>query len=689
MGGYSRVFAAWDSVLQRHVAIKRMHAPGLPQDPHPLLKEARLGASLKHTAFVRIFAIEKHQQAQVIVMELIEGETLTQRLVGGALPMAEALDIIGQIAEAMHEAHQAQLIHGDLKPSNVMLEPSCRVRILDFGLARSIDPLATESAPLDNAQGTIAYMAPERLLGQSSSPASDVYALGVVLYELIAGHRPHAGLRGLALAAAHLQLSSRLWDFSAFRPECAALVHAMTAQQPADRLQSMDQVTQQLRAIAVGQPPPMPPAKLPPGNARWLASGALALAALAGMAWLSTAAWQPLRAIAMSEADMLRAGMASLATGDRDNSLNQAIADFDAVLKKNPRHAAAAAGLSLAYSLRYAGDGRDEAWLKLADASAQQALRLDNQLALAHAAQASVLEFQGHYPGAQQASTRALQLDPLNALALLGHARLLIAMHRYADAEHALRDAMQLHPRERRFADLLGTLHYRQGDYAQAERDFRLSLKLQPNAVYAYANLSAALLSQNRSDEALQLVQQGLMLQPDSHLYSNLGTILYARGAYAGAADAFEQAASSAKGSPNNYLVWANLADALRWLPGRQQDAQHAYQRASDLLGALLQRSPDNINRMSRYALYQARLGQPTAALEWSQRASDAAPASPEVQFRAALTAELTGRRLLATQHLARARQLGYPANLIDSEPDLVALRRAIPTLHQPTGKPP
>lgn len=702
-GGYSQVFQAWDAQLRRHVAIKRLHSPMLPQGPQLLLTEARLAASLKHAAFVRIFSIAPNEQALSIVMELIEGSTLAQRAGTGALPLQDVLDIVHQVAEAMQEAHQTQLVHGDLKPSNLMLDGAGRVRILDFGLARIIDPLTTATGLPEDTQGTIAYMAPERLLGQPSSPASDIYALGVILYELIAGHRPHAELHGLALAAAHVQSPSTQWDYNAFNPACATLVRAMTTQQPAHRLISMQLVCERIRAAAahpastlVSLPPAMEVLegdRQSPRQAhrllRWACAGALCLLALTGLAWQLTPGLLARFAPALSEMDALRAGMDKLATADRQDSPTKAIGYFNAVLEKNPRHAAAAAGLSLAYSLRYAGDGRDEAWLKLADASAQQALSLDNQLALAHAAQAAVREYQGRYQPALEASARALRLDPLNTIALLGRCRLMIAMHRYPDAEQALGEAMRQHPRERRFADLIGTLHYRQGNYAQAERDFRLSLTLEPNAVYAYANLSAALLSQDRGDEALQVLQRGLAIRPDSHLYTNLGTTLYARGSYAEAASAFEQATSAAKGNPNNYLVWANLADALRWLPGRQQDARAAYLHASELLAPLLQRSPDNINRMSRMGLYQARLGLHPAGLLWSQRAIDAAPASPEVQFRAAIAAELAGRRDIAITRLARARALGYAANLIESEPDLISLRRAAPSPLPSSGNTP
>ena len=119
-------------------------------------------------------------------MELVEGQTVKQLLASQRLTEAAVLDIVRQIAQAMQAAHAARMTHGDLKPSNLMQEPSGQIRILDFGLACQTDAVATTSMLQLDPQGTLAYMAPERLLGASLSPLFDIYALGVILYELLA-----------------------------------------------------------------------------------------------------------------------------------------------------------------------------------------------------------------------------------------------------------------------------------------------------------------------------------------------------------------------------------------------------------------------------------------------------------------------------------------------------------------------
>lgn len=675
-GGYGQVFEAWDATLCRAVAIKQLKQGSAALDPERLIREARLAAALSHSAFVKIFSVAGGGASQAIVMELVQGSTLRQRMLERSLSPEQALAIVDQIAAAMAEAHASGLVHGDLKPSNLIIEPSGAPRILDFGLARQINPLANQSSTTDHSDGTIAYMAPERLGGQPPSVGADIYALGAMLYEMLAGSRPFADLDGLALAAAHLQSCSSRWPFPPEVPAASvALVRAMTARDPSQRLRSMAAVRQRIAALRA----PDTPAAAAAARRRWrgwrgVAAAGAAVALLGGALWLLAPLerWRPV----LAPAQTLQAGWEALSHYDRDGSLTEADNTFQAILKQNPRLASAAAGLSIAYSFRYSGDGLDPALLALANASAQQALRLDDQLALAHIAQGEALRVAGQHEAALPHFQRALELDPQAILALKGKTQALLGLRRFDEAETLLLQARQLYPRERRLADLLGSLRFQQADYTAAETAFRLSLQLEPDAVFAYANLNAALLRQGRNDEALQVLQQGLQVRPNGRLYSNLGTTLFARADYAGAAQAFERAVSSAKGSPNDYLRWANLADALRWLPGREDDSRQAYQRASDLLAPQLERAPDNATLASRMGWYRVRLGDAPGALAWTEKALARAPASPDIQFRAALAYELSARRPSAIAALIRASTLGYPAHLIDSEPDLIALRR-------------
>ncbi|MBW3508039.1 serine/threonine-protein kinase [Janthinobacterium sp. NKUCC06_STL] len=700
-GGFGHVFEAWDAKLCRSVALKRLKPQADVLHPEKLINEARLAASLKHAAFVRIFAIEGQGTSQSIVMELVEGQTLGQFMHSGKADLQAALDITYQIADAMDEAHAMDLVHGDLKPSNLMLEADGKVRILDFGLARHIDPQATQTTTLCDLQGTIAYMAPERLMGRLPDTRGDVYALGAMLYEMLAGQRHFAHLNGLALAAAHMQATQPWPDLpDSVPPAINALARAMTAHDPAERPRTMRDVREAIGAQrgepltlatpladeipAKEEPPASVSIRLPLPRKRTLkwGAGVALLAVLAG--------WQLPNIIPgvksfvtgekapapYSEIASMAAGMEALRVFDRDSSQEQAIVHFSTVLKHNPANAAASAGLSLASSLRYIGNGRDETWLQRADAAAQQALALDNQLALAHVAHAWVLEFQGKQEDALRAVANALNLDPHNLLGLYGKARLLVLAKRFDLAKPVLDSAATLYPKERLFPLQLGIMLYRQADYTGAEQAFRKSIELDPQSANSYAYLNAVLLRLNRNDEALRVLQQGLQLQPNWELYSNLGTSLFAKADYLGAVQAFENAVSSSKGSPNTYQLWANLADAQRWIPAQAAVSQQSYQHAIKLLSPLLARMPNDATINSRMALYSSYVGSKKEALERVVKALSIAPHLPDVQFRAALTHELMGNRDAAMAALLEAARLGYPINLIETAPDLLNLRR-------------
>src|SRR5471030_2481551 len=692
------------------------------QGAHSVLREAQLAASLQHAAFVKIYALEDDDASPSIVMELVRGQTLKQFLADARPTARQALAMVRQVAGAMREAHESGLVHGDLKPSNLMVEPSGTVRILDFGLATQDDAQATTSLQNADPQGTIAYMAPERLLGGSLRAQSDIYALGVVFYELLTGSRPFAHLSGLALAAAHIQSSSEAWPFPAsadLAPAWVQLIQAMTASSVERRLATMTEVCERMAALAADTTQTLSPASVP---ASALAEGATLAAAAADvsgalpapaaspaaapsasaslssprqrLAWaagltvlLAAGGWWSVvsapslaqlyaRAAPYSEALEMQRGVESLKSADRAGEVDAAERRFTTILSHSPDNAAAVAGMSLVYSLRYLSDNQDEIWRQKGAAAAQQALKLNGQLALAHVAQAKADAVDGKRELALQGYARALALDPNNIFAVYGKADTLRMLHRYDDALAAARAAALRYPRERVFADEIGIIAYAQGDYPAAEQAFRASIALQPDAVFAYANLSAALLSQNRQDEALQVLQQGLQVRPSAWLYGNLGNALFLRDDYVGAAAAFEAAVSGTKGNPANYLGWANLGDALLWIPGRESQARAAYAQAIALLSPRLMRTPDDVTLVSRQALYMARIGDKAACASLLQHALQLAPETAYVQFRAGLTYELIGDRPHALAAIIKAEQLGHPLKFIEAAPELVALRR-------------
>eukprot|EP01034_Spumella_vulgaris_P041851 gene41851-51873_t len=552
---------------------------------------------------------------------------------------------MGQLAVAMEAAHESGLIHGDLKPSNLMLDPTGKVRILDLGLAFHDDAQATTSVMQLEQQGTIAYMAPEVLLGAAPGRQSDIYAMGVILFELATGARPFGTMSGLALAAAQMQSSSNDWTFPDTIPaNVADLIRTMTARRIDQRLTTMRQVEQRLATCAERLNSglsasgisgdkrtwvTLPPSKLLSRRNLFIVIGALTL----GIGAWQIAVHTPLLSPAMpafSKAQAISRALTALQQHENPERLEAAARDFTAILETDPENAAAVAGMSLVYNFRYLGDSQDDTWLRRASASAQQALKLDMQLALSHAAQAWVLSRQGRHEAALLECERALALEPGHYFGTVGKAVALQRLRRYDDARKWIELAIQRNPGERVFADQLGSVFFDQGNYSAAEQAFRHSIQLQPDSAFAYASLSATLLRQNRSEEGLRVLQQGLQIRPNGHpVGANLqplGNALFARGDYVSAADAFERAVTPPAGNPNSYLRWANLGDALLWIPGRTSHAREAYQKALKLLEPNLQHAPQDATLMSRMGLYSVRAGDTKRAIELLSSATSAAP---------------------------------------------------------------
>ena len=199
-GGMGEVYLAEDTTLKRPVALKRVN-PKLRGDwsqVQRLVKEAERVSSLNHASIASIFDILQDKGEVLLVMEYIEGSSLRARLQTGALAVEQVIELAVCCAEALQAAHEKAIIHGDIKPENMMLTPAGSLKLLDFGVARRI---ATEEETVDDVSrmvdkqvgGTPAYMAPEVLMDKSPDARSDLFSLGVVLYEMLSGHHPFPG----------------------------------------------------------------------------------------------------------------------------------------------------------------------------------------------------------------------------------------------------------------------------------------------------------------------------------------------------------------------------------------------------------------------------------------------------------------------------------------------------------------
>jgi eukaryotic-like serine/threonine-protein kinase len=219
-GGMGEVYVAHDPELDRNVAIKvlRDAADAGADRLRRFVQEARAASALNHPNVAHVYEIGTENDFRFIAMELVEGETLRDRLGRSPATIEDTLDLGSQIAAGLAAAHRAGIVHRDVKPENVMVRPDGYAKILDFGLAKLRSPDSDRAVTVAGAatvlktepgvtMGTLSYMAPEQISGGDVTPAADVFSLGVVLYEMLAGHRPFDGATRTDIVAAILSKS--------------------------------------------------------------------------------------------------------------------------------------------------------------------------------------------------------------------------------------------------------------------------------------------------------------------------------------------------------------------------------------------------------------------------------------------------------------------------------------------------
>jgi len=254
-GGMSTVYRAFDPTLERWVAIKLMHRD-ISTDPDQLerfRREARAVARLSHPHVVTVIDFGEDSGTPYIVFELVEGETLKERIKRlGRLPVDEAVAYAIEIGRALSAAHAERLVHRDIKPQNVLIDPNGRAKVTDFGIARSLEAhgLTADGRVL----GTTDYVSPEQAMGHKVTEQSDVYSLGVVLFEMLTGEIPFTAETQVAVAMKHVR--EPLPDLQKRRPEVssalAAALDDATAKETEDRYASIEEFVHDLEeALAI------------------------------------------------------------------------------------------------------------------------------------------------------------------------------------------------------------------------------------------------------------------------------------------------------------------------------------------------------------------------------------------------------------------------------------------------------
>jgi adenylate cyclase len=260
-GGMGEVCLADDVMLHRKVALKFVTAQDVTNGLELLLGEARAAAALDHPFICSIYEVTSLDGRPCIAMEYVSGESLERRLRNGPLRIGEALSVAEEIAEALDAAHKRRVVHRDLKPANVMLTEDGHAKVMDFGLATRLpqyddadqETQVTFAATGDVLRGTPAYMAPEHIRGGPADRRSDIFAFGILLYEVLSGRNPFIRANLYATLAAILdEPVATLHDqIPAIPPTVDALLARLLAKDPAARPQSFGEVRSVLRRLSV------------------------------------------------------------------------------------------------------------------------------------------------------------------------------------------------------------------------------------------------------------------------------------------------------------------------------------------------------------------------------------------------------------------------------------------------------
>jgi Tol biopolymer transport system component len=317
-GGMGEVYRAKDMRLGRDVAIKVLPEELFEGEERRqrFEREAKLLASLNHPNIAALYSFEEipgsssSASRHLLVMELVEGETLRQRLSQGALPMRKAVDLGAQIARGLAAAHESGIVHRDLKPENVILTADGRAKILDFGLAKqravaagddTKSPTMARATDPGTVLGTVGYMAPEQVRGQPADARSDIFAFGCVLFEMLTGQRAFKGDSAIETMNAILKEEPPEPDLSGARipSELDRLVRHCLEKNPSERFQSARDLAFDLDTLAGSSAASRAAASASPhGGRRWAPAAVIALSLLAVAGSYAVGHWKGKRSIA-------------------------------------------------------------------------------------------------------------------------------------------------------------------------------------------------------------------------------------------------------------------------------------------------------------------------------------------------------------------------------------------------------
>lgn len=674
-GSFGEVYRAFDPTLQRHVALKLLLPSGLDraEEGAALLREARAIARVRHPNVVPIYGVDRHDGRLGFWSDFVHGKTLADLVAAqGSMGPREAALVGIDVCRAAGAVHAAGLLHRDIKAGNVMREEGGRILLMDFGL--------TYEHGIDRgSSGTPAYMAPELLLGQPASVASDVYAIGVMLFYLLTSRYPVEGADVAQLRAAHAAgRRGTLLDIRPDLPEpLARVVETAITTAPGKRFASTGQmITALSAAIGLGSDPAVEPPAGKPGVRRAAILGSIAVVAAALLLIFLLQGRGVLppsleRTPVAGLQDDYRRAHDLLAHYYRPQALETAIPLLDAIVARDPKFAPALADLGRANFLQFAQQ-RDTKYIEPARGASLRALALAPDLASAHVTLGFLYAYTAQNDLASHEIETALRLDRFNAAAYGALAELQKRQGRSEVVEATLQKAVSLAPDDWLLNMQLGTHYLDNGTWARAGEQFRHAVELVPDNPRAHNNLGLAYRGLDRLDDSAAAFRKAIELEPTFLRFRNLGMVLAEAGKYAEAEQALGRSIDM---RPDQYRAWGLLASVYANQGADAAKVRDTYRKAIALAAGLLKETPKDEYLLADVGGYYAALGKEREGLPLLAQAAALAPDMPEVLYQVAVGYELLHRRDEALRWLAKSRAGGYPSDAIARNPLLAALR--------------
>jgi serine/threonine-protein kinase len=578
-GGMGVVYRATDTRLDRIVALKFLppHRWVDRQARERLLLEARAVAALDHPNICTVHEVgETPEGVLFLAMPYYEGETLRERLTRGPLNTGAAADIATQAARALAAAHARGIVHRDVKPANLMLTSTGTVKLLDFGLARLADVTVTASG---QTPGTIAYMPPERVRGERADVRSDLWALGVVLFEMLTGERPFRGDSEAAVLHAilnqHVDVRRASAGGLAVPEAMARVVEQLLRKKPAERYQTASELLADLSAFGNGEAVPRR------ASFRWLRVPRMrrvrAEVAVLVLTVLVASALGVLARERLADApevdpevfDLYLKGTQARYTLDPLGGNARVAADYFArAIAKDSGYAPAYAGLASMHA--FSNDPTRARW------SAEKALVLDPSLAEPHVVLGLIRQHHGwDWRGAEDSFREAIRLNPGFAEARHELSMLLTRLGRFDEALAEARHTLYLSPMSARFHHGLGEVYLWSGRYNEAVRAAEDARARDSSWSGTDLLLGAAYARMGKYSAALEALGRFRERVGSSVCVGDLGYVYAVSGQRDRAREVLKACEAEAR-KPNSgwtanqiatiYMVLGDRQQALRWL---------------------------------------------------------------------------------------------------------------------------